>query len=103
MFGLSLFFTSIEPVLRNCYPELGTVIVKFTDNTKDLQEIESEEDRYKMQRELDMLVKRPDECGTVFNNEKCKVIHVGRCNPQYDYYMRVQKLQTTEEKNVGQQ
>jgi ribonuclease P/MRP protein subunit RPP40 len=96
---LSIFLEDLEVEVE--LTELGTIIVKFADETKGLQEIESEEDRYKMQRELDMLVKRPDECGTVFNNEKCKVIHVGRRNPQYDYYMRGHKLPTKEEKNVG--
>jgi ribonuclease P/MRP protein subunit RPP40 len=39
----------------------GTFIVKFADNTKGLQVIESEEDRDKMQRSLDLLVRWTDE------------------------------------------
>ncbi len=39
-----------------------------------------EEDRDKMQRSLDLLVKRADKWGVVFNMEKCKVMHVGRHN-----------------------
>jgi hypothetical protein len=38
----------------------------------------------------------------VFNVDKCKVIHVGRLNPMYEYFMKVMKLTTTEEeKDVG--
>ncbi len=37
-----------------------------------------------------------------FNVEKCKVMHVGRHNPQYEYFMKGKKLATTEEeKDVG--
>ncbi len=57
--------------------ELGTFIVKFADDTKGLQEIESEEDRDRIQKALDMLVRWADEWGMVFNVEKCKVMHVG--------------------------
>lgn len=34
--------------------------------------------------------------------EKCKVMHIGKNNPQYEYFMKGKKLITTEEeKDVG--
>jgi hypothetical protein len=82
--------------------DLGTFIVKFADNTKRMKLIESEEDRDKMQRSLDLLVRWADEWGMVFNVDKCKVMHLGRHNPMYEYYMKGRKLATTEEeKDVG--
>ena len=37
-----------------------------------------------------------------FNVNKCKILHVGENNPNYDYYMNSQKLQSTEsEKDIG--
>jgi hypothetical protein len=82
--------------------ELGTFIVKFADDTKGLQVIQNEEDRNRMQRALDLLSKWADEWGMEFNVEKCKVMHVGRQNPHYEYQMKGKKLATTEEeKDVG--
>jgi ribonuclease P/MRP protein subunit RPP40 len=47
-------------------------------------------------------VRWAEEWGMVFNVDKCKVMHVGRHNPQYEYYTKGQKLETTEEeKDVG--
>jgi hypothetical protein len=82
--------------------DLGTFIVKFADDPKGLQEITSDEDRAKMQRALDILSEWADIWGMEFNVEKCKVMHVGKHNPQFEYYMRGTKLKTTEEeKDVG--
>jgi ribonuclease P/MRP protein subunit RPP40 len=82
--------------------DLSTFIVRFADDTKGLHVIESEEDRDKMQRSLDLLVRWADEWGMVFNVDNCKVMHVGRHNPMYEYYMKGRKLATTEEeKDVG--
>jgi hypothetical protein len=37
-----------------------------------------------------------------FNLEKCKVMHIGRNNPEYEYHMNGTKLNTTdEEKDIG--
>jgi ribonuclease P/MRP protein subunit RPP40 len=58
--------------------DLGTFIVNFADDTKGLQVIESKEDRDKMQRSLDLLVRWADEWGMVSNVDKCKVMHVRR-------------------------
>ncbi len=57
--------------------------------------VETEKDRDSLQRALDLLVKWANEWGMVFNMEKCKVMHVGRHNPQNDYFMKGLKLATT--------
>ena len=37
-----------------------------------------------------------------FNSLKCKVLHIGRNNPEHDYYMRGVKLQDVDcEKDIG--
>jgi hypothetical protein len=38
-----------------------------------------------------------EKCGMQFNLEKCKIMHVGRNNPQYEYKMNGMVLSTTEE------
>ncbi len=47
--------------------ELGTFIVKFADDTKGLQVIDSDKDRKKLQRALDLLVELADKWGMIFN------------------------------------
>ena len=38
----------------------------------------------------------------LFNVSKCKVMHFGRANPAYNYYMSNQKLETSSmEKDLG--
>jgi hypothetical protein len=40
--------------------------------------------------------------GDVFNFSKCKVMHVGKKNPRYEYFMRGTQVSTTEEeRDVG--
>ena len=40
--------------------------------------------------------------GMLFNVDKCKVLHIGRSNPQYKYYMNGIELQKVdEEKDIG--
>jgi hypothetical protein len=67
-----------------------------------MQEIMSDEDRAKMQRALDLLSKWASEWGMMFNVNKCKVMHVKRHNPMYEYFMGGKKLATSEEeKDIG--
>ena len=51
---------------------------------------------------MDSLGKWAEDWGTQFNVAKCKIMHVGRNNPGYDYYMAGTKLNTVEEeKDIG--
>ena len=52
-----------------------------------MQEIGGEHDREKLQRTLNNLVKWTKDWGMQFNVEKCKIMHVGNNNPQYEYEM----------------
>ena len=78
------------------------LLMKFADDTKGLQEIGGEDDRRKLQMTLDRLTNWAEEWGMKFNIEKCKIMHVGRNNPHFDYYMDGIKLKTVEEeKDIG--
>ena len=78
------------------------VLIKFAEDTKGLQEVNGEEDRVKLQTTLDSLTKWAEEWGMKFNVEKCKIMHVGKNNPQYEYYMSGIKLKVVEEeKDIG--
>ena len=56
-----------------------------------------EEERNALQQSLDGLVEWSDKWGMEFNVSKCKVMHLGRHNKQFEYFMGGQTLANTEE------
>ncbi len=75
---------------------------KFANDTKGAKVIKGPEDRIKMQEALDCLCDWADRWGMSFNFSKCKVMHVGKKNPRYEYFMRGTQVSTTEEeRDVG--
>jgi hypothetical protein len=82
--------------------KLDVLVKKFADDTKGAKVIRSPEDRDKMQTALDCLCDWAETWGMAFNYGKCKVMHVGKKNPNYEYFMRGTKVSTTEEeRDVG--
>ena len=78
----------------------------FADDTKVFREMNSEDDREVLQEDLNMLTDWADRWQLRFNAGKCKVLHVGRSNPNYQYSMssgenRVELETTTLEKDLG--
>ncbi len=81
---------------------LITVIKKFADDTKLGQVIRSEADRDRLQDCLDRMTAWAETWGMAFNTNKCKVMHVGRGNPGYEYTMEGARLSDTkEERDIG--
>ena len=79
-----------------------TLIIKFADDTKAIQTIGGDEDRQRLQQALDNLMEWAAKWGMAFNTEKCKVVHVGRNNPQYPYKMGGSELASSDmEKDIG--
>jgi hypothetical protein len=62
---------------------LEVLILKFADDTKGAKVIENAGDRDKLQEALDCLCNWAEKWGMEFNVAKCKVMHVGRNNPEY--------------------
>ena len=84
------------------YAELIDMLAKFADDTKGLQEINGIEDRDKLQRTLNRLMDWAKDWGMEFNVDKCKIMHVGRNNPQFEYSMGGTTLRAVEEeKDIG--
>jgi ribonuclease P/MRP protein subunit RPP40 len=73
------------------------LIKKFANDTKGTKVIKGPEDRIKMQEALDCLCDWADRWGKSFNFSKCKVMHVGKMNPRYEYFMRGTHVSTAEE------
>jgi len=64
--------------------------------------IRSADDASSLQRDLDRLVQWAREWQMMFNVKKCKVMHMGRKNPRYQYKMNGQILETVkQEKDLG--
>ena len=65
----------------------STILFKFADDSKLLKTIEGEIDRVKLQDELNALHKWCIDWGMLLNLDKCKVLHCGRNNPCFSYYI----------------
>ena len=93
--GPSLFTVQVDDLEVEVEKEnLGVLITKFADDTKGMRVVETEEDRDKLQRAIDLLCKWAENWGMSFNTKKCKVMHVGRKNKRYEYNMNGQRLET---------
>jgi Reverse transcriptase (RNA-dependent DNA polymerase)/Endonuclease-reverse transcriptase len=77
-------------------------IRKFADDTKVARKITGDADRAELQQVLDRMMDWAATWGMEFNSKKCKVMHFGSGNPQYQYQMAGHVLErTAEEKDVG--
>jgi hypothetical protein len=82
--------------------KLLELLSKFADDSKGLKAIRNLLDKLLLQETLDKFCKWAADWGMSFNANKCKIMHVGHGNPNYEYYMQGTKLQEVEEeKDVG--
>ena len=81
---------------------LEAYVWKFADDTKAAKVIETEEDGKQMQVIIDSLSAWADKWGMAFNVNKCKVLHVGRTNPKFQYYLNGEAVEAVkDEKDLG--
>ena len=80
----------------------GSVILKFADDTKIAMVVETEEQKDEMQGAITRLMKWSDEWQMLFNLDKCHVMHLGRGNKEFSYFMGVNRLiSVDQEKDLG--
>ena len=78
------------------------IMNKFADDTKLGQSVNSDCDRQKLQTCLNKLCDWASAWGMKFNEKKCNVVHFGKNNPRFDYFMNNVKLNNvTDQKDVG--
>lgn len=98
-----IFINDLDDVLDL----VGGFVSKFADDTKFGRIISTAEDRVKMQRDIDKLMKWAETWQMDFNSKKCKIMHFGNTNPGNSYCMggfapAGTILQTVkEEKDIG--
>ena len=96
-----LLFVIFINDLDNCTKHI-TVMKKFADDTKLGNVASSAESCRKMQECLDQLITWTDQWCMEFNVKKCKVMHVGRGNGEFQYTMNGTALQTCQqERDIG--
>ena len=83
--GPPLFTIFIDD--QDDYAVLLDLLMKFADDTKGIKEINGPEDRDNLQLTLDNLCEWARIWGMTFNVKKCKIMHVGNRNPNYEYFM----------------
>ena len=91
----------------NDLPSVAQNITKiFADDTKLYSKITSEDDYLSLQDDINSLVKWSEKWKMKFNSDKCKMLHLGRNNPKFDYTIRegdvnVPLKETICEKDLG--
>ena len=81
---------------------LDSFLEKFADDTKIFREVNNNQDRNKLQRDLDELMKWTTGSLMKFNIGKCKIMHMGSKNCKFRYNLNGIDLQeVSEEKDLG--
>ena len=70
---------------------------KFADDTKMAKLIRSLIDAERLQEDINNLCKWAKDWAMEFNEDKCKIMHLGRNNPRHKYLMNGVELSVTEE------
>jgi hypothetical protein len=67
--------------------------LKFADDTKLFGVVQSRDDHQGLQHDLSTLFQWSKGWQMEFNVGKCKIMHIGRENKKYRYYMNGQELE----------
>lgn len=90
-----IFINDLECGLRN-------PVFKFADDSKLLARVNNRHDRDILQHDLEQMKQWSDTWQLTFNTAKCKVMHIGRTNEEFQYNMGNQKLESvSDQRDLG--
>ena len=96
--GPILFLLYINDIDDN----LKSHIIKFADDTKIYRPIARENDATELQKDIDTILAWANKWQMKINESKCKIVHMGSKNPNYEYKMDNQLLKSSPgEKDLG--
>ena len=85
-----------------CVEQLLALLLKFADDTKVIKRILDHLDNQRLQCVIDKLHEWADTWQLRFNIDKCKIIHMGKNNPKFQYIMNNTPIQSVEsERDLG--
>ena len=77
-------------------------LLKFADDTKTLRQVPEVEYAFTLQEDLHSMYKWSQDWQLLFNFTKCKCLHIGYNNPNYDYFMGDVRIESIDiEKDLG--
>ncbi|CAM5124383.1 unnamed protein product, partial [Natator depressus] len=97
----------LGPILFNLFINdlekgVNSEVAKFADDTKLLKIVKTKADCEELQKDLTKLGHWATKWQMKFNVDKCKVMHIGKNNPNYTYNMMRANLATpNQEKDLG--
>ena len=97
---LFIYYINDMPNIVDCSVKI------FADDTKAYSPIHGIRDKDKLQASIHQLVSWTNTWLLKFNSDKCKVLHLGRNNPKYNYFIEKNGVPhvldtTTAEKDLG--
>ena len=99
----SVLGTTLFVLFINDLPHtVESPVARFADDTQVFREIQSDEDRHKLQQDIDELLIWSTKWQLPFNESKCKVMHYGHTNRKVDYKLGgVKIVEVSEEMDLG--
>jgi len=90
-----IYINDLDIGIKNC-------LLKFADDTKVFGKISDPTGHFLLQDDINQLIEWSADWQMLFNVDKCKVMHFGKKNQEYEYFMNGHKLDSvTAEKDLG--